>query len=213
VVITKHETSIIGGAGDAAAIAGRVKDITTAIKQSTDDYDKDKLRERLAKVSGGVAVIRVGAATDIELKERKHRIEDAVRNARSAAEEGIVAGGGVALLQASASAFDTLDLSGDEATGANVLRVALGAPLKQIAINAGMEGGVAVERVRHLPIGHGLNAATGEYGDMSAAGIMDPVKVTRLALENAASVVAMILTAEVIIADKPHIPLSEMPPL
>ncbi|MGB9305196.1 MAG: chaperonin GroEL [Mycobacterium sp.] len=213
VVITKHETSIIGGAGDAAAIAGRVKDITTAIKQSTDDYDKDKLRERLARLSGGVAVICVGAATDIELKERKHRIEDAVRNARSAAEEGIVAGGGVALLQASASAFDTLDLSGDEATGANVLRVALGAPLKQIAINAGMEGGVAIEKVRNLPIGHGLNAATGEYGDMIAAGIIDPVKVTRSALENAASVVAMILTAEVIIADKPHIPLSEMPPL
>ena len=213
VVITKKETSIIGGAGDAAGIAGRVNEVTTAIKRSTDDYDQDKLRERLAMLSGGVAVIRVGAATDIELAERKHRIEDAVRNARSAAEEGIVAGGGVALLQAAASAFDTLDLSGDEATGAKVLRAALAAPLRQIAVNAGLEGGVAVDTVRNLPIGHGLNPATGDYGDMIAAGIMDPVKVTRLALENAASIVAMILTAEVVIADKPHIPLSQMPPL
>ncbi|CDZ87527.1 chaperonin GroEL [Rhodococcus ruber] len=213
VLITKHDTSIVGGAGDATAVAGRVREITTAIEQSTDDYDKDKLRERLAKLSGGAAVIRIGAATEIELKERKHRLEDAVRNARAAAEEGIVAGGGVALLQASATAFDTLDLTGDEATGANILRVALDAPLRQIAINAGLEGGVVVEKVRHLPIGHGLNAATGEYGDMIAAGIMDPVKVTRLALENAASIAVMFLTAEVLIADKPHIPLSKMPPL
>ena len=213
VVITKHETSIIGGAGDVTAIAGRIRDITAEIAHSTADYDTDKLRERLARLSGGVAVIKIGAATDIELKERKHRIEDAVRNARSAAEEGIVAGGGVALVQASAGAFDGLNLTGDEATGANVLRAALDAPLKQIAINAGLDGSVAVEKVRNMPIGHGLNAATGEYGDMIAAGIMDPVKVTRLALENAVSVMAMFLTAEVVIADKPHVPLSRMPPL
>lgn len=213
VLITKSDTSIIGGAGDPAAIAGRVQEITTAIEASTDDYDTDKLQERLAKLSGAAAVIRIGAATEIELKERKHRLEDAVRNARAAAEEGVVAGGGVALLQASATAFDTLDLLGDEAAGVNVLRVALDAPLKQIAVNAGLEGGVVVEKVRNLPIGHGLNAATGQYGDMIAAGIMDPLKVARLALENAASIAAMFLTAEVLIADKPHIPLSEMPPL
>ena len=213
VLITKSDTSIIGGAGDPAAIAGRVQEITTAIEASTDDYDTDKLQERLAKLSGAAAVIRIGAATEIELKERKHRLEDAVRNARAAAEEGVVAGGGVALLQASATAFDTLDLLGDEAAGVNVLRVALDAPLKQIAVNAGLEGGVVVEKVRNLPIGHGLNAATGQYGDMIAAGIMDPLKVARLALENAASIAAMFLTAEVHIADKPHIPLSEMPPL
>ncbi|QNJ96478.1 chaperonin GroEL (plasmid) [Mycolicibacterium fluoranthenivorans] len=213
VLITKHDTAIIGGAGDAAAVAGRVQEITTAIEESTDDYDTDKLRERLAMLSGAAAVIRIGAATEIELKERKHRLEDAVRNARAAAQEGVVAGGGVALLQASATAFDRLDLAGDHATGANVLRVALDAPLKQIAINAGLEGGVVVEKVRHLPTGHGLNAATGQYGDMIAAGIMDPLKVTRLALENAASIAAIFLTVEVLVADKPHIPLSEMPPL
>lgn len=213
VVITKNETSIIGGAGDANAVAARVRDLEAEIANTTSDYDIDKLRERLARLSGGVAVIKIGAATDIELKERKHRIEDAVRNARSAVEEGIVAGGGVALLQASVSAFDGLDLAGDEATGANVLRAALEAPLKQIAKNAGLDGNVVVDKVRHMTIGHGLNAATGEYGDMIAAGIMDPVKVTRLAVENAVSVMAMFLTAEVVIAEKPHIPLSAMPPL
>ncbi|PND54246.1 chaperonin GroEL [Mycobacterium sp. ENV421] len=213
VLITKNDTSIIGGSGDAAVIAGRVQEITAAIEASNDDYDTDKLKERLAKLSGAAAVIRIGAATEIELKERKHRLEDAVRNARAAAEEGVVAGGGVALLQASMTAFDTLHLTGDEAVGANVLRVALEAPLKQIAVNAGLEGGVAVEKVRNLPTGHGLNAAIGRYGDMIAAGIMDPLKVTRLALENAASIAAMFLTAEVLIADKPHIPLSKMPPL
>ncbi len=213
VVITKHDTSIIGGAGEASAISALIRDITAEIAHTTSDYDAEKLRERLARLSGGVAVIKIGAATDIELKERKHRIEDAVRNARSAVEEGTVAGGGVALLQASTSAFNELNLTGDEATGANVLRAALDAPLRQIAINAGLDGDVAVEKVRNMPTGHGLNAATGEYGDMIAAGIMDPVKVTRLALENAVSVMAMFLTAEVVIADKPHIPLSQMPPL
>jgi chaperonin GroEL len=213
VVITKHETSIIGGAGEASAVAARVRDIEAEIAHSTSDYDIDKLRERLTTLSGRVAVIKIGAASDIELKERKHRIEDAVRNARSAAEEGIVAGGGVALLQASVSAFDGLNLTGDEATGANLLRAALEAPLKQIATNAGLDGSVVVEKVRNMTAGHGLNAATGEYGDMVAAGIMDPVKVTRLALLNAVSVMAMFLTAEVVIADKPHVPLSEMPPL
>ncbi|MGK2882471.1 MAG: chaperonin GroEL [Mycobacterium sp.] len=212
VVINKHETSIIGGAGESSAVAARVRDIEVEIAHSTSDYDTDKLRERLTTLCGGVAVIKIGAATDIELKERKHRIEDAVRNARSAAEEGIVAGGGVALLQASVSAFDGLDLAGDEAIGADVLRAALEAPLKQIATNAGLDGSVVVEKVRHMAIGHGLNAATGEYGDMIAAGIMDPVKVTRLALLNAVSVVTMLLTAEVVIAETPTIPLSEMPP-
>lgn len=213
VVITKGETSIIGGAGEASVVTARARDIENQIACATSDYDIDKLRERLARLRGGVAVIKIGSATDIELKERKHRIEDAVRNARSAVEEGIVAGGGVALLQASVSAFDGLSLTGDEATGAAVLRAALDAPLKQIALNAGLDGNVVVEKVRRMDIGHGLNAATGEYGDMIAAGIMDPVKVTRLALINAVSVVAMFLTAEVIIADKPHIPLSAMPPL
>ncbi|WP_041783798.1 MULTISPECIES: chaperonin GroEL [Mycolicibacterium] len=213
VLITKSDTAIIGGAGNAAEIAGRVKEITTAIEAATDDYERDKLQERLTKLSGAAAVIRIGAATEIELNERRHRLEDAVRNARAAAEEGVVAGGGVALLQASVTAFDTLDLAADDAIGANVLRTSLHAPLKQIAVNAGLEGGVVVEKVRHLPIGHGLNAATGQYGDMIAAGIMDPLKVTRLALENAASIAAIFLTAEVLIADKPHVPLSEMPPL
>lgn len=213
VLITKSDTSIIGGAGDPAAIAGRVGEITAAIEASTDDYDTEKLRGRLATLSASAAVIRIGAATEIELKERKHRLEDAVRNARAAAEEGVVAGGGVALLQASNAAFDALDLAGDEAAGANVVRVALDAPLKQIAVNAGLEGGVVAEKVRNLPTGYGLNAATGQYGDMIAAGVMDPLKVTRLALESAASIAAMFLTAEVLIADRPHIPLSEMPPL
>ncbi len=211
VVITKHETSIIGGAGEPSVVAARIRDIEAEIAHSTSDYDTDKLRERLARLGGGVAVIKIGAATDIELKERKHRIEDAVRNARSAVEEGIVAGGGVALLQASVSGFDGLNLTGDEATGANVLRAALAAPLRQIATNAGLDGNVVVEKVRNMTVGHGLNAATGEYGDMIAAGIVDPVKVTRLALANAVSVVAMFLTADVAIADKPHIPLSRMP--
>ncbi len=204
VVITKDETTIVEGAGDTDQIAGRVKQIRAEIEKSDSDYDREKLQERLAKLAGGVAVIKVGAATEVELKERKHRIEDAVRNAKAAVEEGIVAGGGVALLQAAQTAFDKLDLVGDEATGANIVRLALEAPIKQIAINAGLEGGVVVEKVRNLPVGQGLNAATGEYVDMIAAGIIDPAKVTRSALQNAASIAALFLTTEAVIADKPE---------
>jgi chaperonin GroEL len=203
VVVTKDETTIVEGSGDADQISGRVNQIKAEIEKSDSDYDREKLQERLAKLAGGVAVIKVGAATEVELKEKKHRIEDAVSNAKAAVEEGIVAGGGVALLQASATAFDKLDLSGDEATGARIVERALSAPLRQIAVNAGLEGGVVVEKVRDLPIGHGLNAATGEYVDMIASGIIDPAKVTRSALENAASIAGLFLTIEVVIAERP----------
>jgi chaperonin GroEL len=204
VVITKDETTIVEGAGDQEQIKGRVNQIRAEIEKSDSDYDREKLQERLAKLAGGVAVIKVGAATEVELKERKHRIEDAVRNAKAAVEEGIVAGGGVALVQAAATAFDKLDLSGDEATGANIVRVATSAPLKQIAINAGLEGGVVAEKVRGLSAGKGLNAANGEYVDMIAEGIIDPAKVTRSALQNAASIAALFLTTEAVVADKPE---------
>ncbi|MFF1394605.1 chaperonin GroEL [Streptomyces sp. NPDC058287] len=203
VVITKDETTIVDGAGDSDQVQGRVNQIRAEIENSDSDYDREKLQERLAKLAGGVAVIKAGAATEVELKERKHRIEDAVRNAKAAVEEGIVAGGGVALLQASA-VFEKLELDGDEATGANAVKLALEAPLKQIAVNGGLEGGVVVEKVRNLPIGHGLNAATGEYVDMIAEGILDPAKVTRSALQNAASIAALFLTTEAVIADKPE---------
>ncbi|WP_330305466.1 MULTISPECIES: chaperonin GroEL [unclassified Streptomyces] len=203
VVITKDETTIVDGSGSADQVAGRVNQIRAEIENSDSDYDREKLQERLAKLAGGVAVIKAGAATEVELKERKHRIEDAVRNAKAAVEEGIVAGGGVALIQASA-VFEKLELEGDEATGANAVRLALEAPLKQIAVNGGLEGGVVVEKVRNLPIGHGLNAATGEYVDMIAEGIIDPAKVTRSALQNAASIAALFLTTEAVIADKPE---------
>jgi chaperonin GroEL len=203
VVITKDETTIVDGAGESDQVAGRVAQIRAEIENSDSDYDREKLQERLAKLAGGVAVIKAGAATEVELKERKHRIEDAVRNAKAAVEEGIVAGGGVALLQA-ASVFEKLDLEGDEATGAQAVRLALEAPLKQIAINAGLEGGVVTEKVRNLKAGHGLNAATGEYVDMLAEGINDPAKVTRSALQNAASIAALFLTTEAVIADKPE---------
>ncbi|CAG7639926.1 chaperonin GroEL [Actinacidiphila bryophytorum] len=203
VVITKDETTIVDGSGDTDQVAGRVNQIRAEIDNSDSDYDREKLQERLAKLAGGVAVIKAGAATEVELKERKHRIEDAVRNAKAAVEEGIVAGGGVALLQASA-VFEKLELDGDEATGANAVKLALEAPLKQIAVNGGLEGGVIVEKVRNLPIGHGLNAATGEYVDMIAEGIIDPAKVTRSALQNAASIAALFLTTEAVIADKPE---------
>ncbi|MBF4161532.1 chaperonin GroEL [Nocardioides acrostichi] len=204
VTISKDETTIVEGAGDAAQIEGRVNQIRAEIEKSDSDYDREKLQERLAKLAGGVAVIKVGAATEVELKERKHRIEDAVRNAKAAVEEGIVAGGGVALVQAGANAFDKLDLTGDEATGANIVKVSIEAPLKQIAINAGLEGGVVAEKVRGLTPGHGLNAATGEYGDMLGSGIIDPAKVTRSALQNAASIAALFLTTEAVVADKPE---------
>ena len=204
VVVTKDETTIVEGAGDAEQIAGRVNQIRAEIEKSDSDYDREKLQERLAKLAGGVAVIKAGAATEVELKERKHRIEDAVRNAKAAVEEGIVAGGGVALIQASVTAFEKLDLEGDEATGATIVKIALEAPLKQIAINAGLEGGVVVEKVRSLKTGHGLDAATGEYVDMIKAGIIDPAKVTRSALQNAASIAGLFLTTEAVIADKPE---------
>ncbi|MBU3066018.1 chaperonin GroEL [Nocardia sp. NEAU-G5] len=203
VVITKDETTIVDGAGDAEAIQGRVAQIRTEIENSDSDYDREKLQERLAKLAGGVAVIKAGAATEVELKERKHRIEDAVRNAKAAVEEGIVPGGGVALLQ-SAPALDDLKLEGDEATGANIVRVALAAPLKQIAFNAGLEPGVVAEKVSNLPTGQGLNADTGVYEDLLAAGVADPVKVTRSALQNAASIAALFLTTEAVVADKPE---------
>ncbi|WP_298328889.1 chaperonin GroEL [Haloactinopolyspora sp.] len=204
VVVTKDETTIVEGAGDADQIAGRVSQIRAEIENSDSDYDREKLQERLAKLAGGVAVIKAGAATEVELKERKHRIEDAVRNAKAAVEEGIVAGGGVSLIQASQAAFEKLELEGDEATGANIVKVAVDAPLKQIAINAGLEGGVVAEKVRNLTPGHGLNAATGEYVDMLEAGINDPVKVTRSALQNAASIAGLFLTTEAVVADKPE---------
>jgi chaperonin GroEL len=204
VVVTKDETTIVDGAGNAEQIQGRVNQIRSEIEKSDSDYDREKLQERLAKLAGGVAVIKVGAATEVELKERKHRIEDAVRNAKAAVEEGIVPGGGVALVQAGKTAFDKLDLVGDEATGAQIVKIALDAPLRQIAVNAGLEGGVVVERVRNLESGHGLDAANGEYVDLLAAGIIDPAKVTRSALQNAASIAALFLTTEAVVADKPE---------
>jgi chaperonin GroEL len=204
VVVTKDETTIVDGAGNAEQIQGRVNQIRSEIEKSDSDYDREKLQERLAKLAGGVAVIKVGAATEVELKERKHRIEDAVRNAKAAVEEGIVPGGGVALVQAGKTAFDKLDLVGDEATGANIVKVALDAPLRQIAVNAGLEGGVVVEKVRNLESGHGLDASNGEYVDLLAAGIIDPAKVTRSALQNAASIAALFLTTEAVVADKPE---------
>jgi chaperonin GroEL len=211
VVVTKDETTIVEGAGDTDQIAGRVNQIKAEIEKSDSDYDREKLQERLAKLAGGVAVIKVGAATEVELKERKHRIEDAVRNAKAAVEEGIVAGGGVALLHASKTAFDKLDLDGDEATGAKIVQLALEAPIKQIAANSGLEGGVVVEKVRSLKVGHGLNAATGEYVDLIKEGIIDPAKVTRSALQNAASIAALFLTTEAVIADKPEKAAPAMP--
>ncbi|MCA1726765.1 MAG: chaperonin GroEL, partial [Actinobacteria bacterium] len=207
IVITKDETTIVEGAGDAEQIKGRINQIKGEIDKTDSDYDREKLQERLAKLSGGVAVIKVGAATEVELKEKKHRIEDAVSATKAAVEEGIVPGGGVALLSAQ-EGLDKLDLEGDEATGATIVRKSLEEPLKQIAVNAGLEGGVIVEKVRAL-IGKkggadGLNAATGEYVDMVKTGIIDPAKVTRSALQNAASIAALFLTTEVIIADKPE---------
>ena len=204
VIITKDETTIVEGAGEAAQIEGRVTQIRREIDNTDSDYDREKLQERLAKLAGGVAVIKAGAATEVELKERKHRIEDAVRNAKAAVEEGIVPGGGVALIQAGEKAFASLELVGDEATGANIVKVAIQAPLKQIALNAGLEPGVVSNKVAELPAGQGLNAATGEYVDMFAAGIIDPAKVTRSALQNAASIAGLFLTTEAVVADKPE---------
>jgi chaperonin GroEL len=204
VVVTKDETTIVDGAGDNDEIQGRVNQIRSEIDKSDSDYDREKLQERLAKLAGGVAVIKIGAATEVELKERKHRIEDAVRAAKAGVEEGMVPGGGVALVQAGKTAFDKVELVGDELTGVGIVRTALDAPLRQIAVNAGLEGGVVVERVRNLEPGKGLNAATGEYVDMLQAGIIDPAKVTRSALQNAASIAALFLTTEAVVADKPE---------
>ncbi|MFJ4174783.1 chaperonin GroEL [Microbacterium sp. NPDC089696] len=204
VIVTKDETTIVEGAGEADQIEGRVTQIRREIENTDSDYDREKLQERLAKLAGGVAVIKAGAATEVELKERKHRIEDAVRNAKAAVEEGIVPGGGVALIQSGTKALDALELVGDEATGANIVRVAIEAPLKQIALNAGLEPGVVANKVSELPAGQGLNAATGEYGDMFAQGIIDPAKVTRSALQNAASIAGLFLTTEAVVADKPE---------
>jgi len=205
VIVTKDETTIIEGAGDKADVEGRVAQIKAEIENTDSDYDREKLQERLAKLSGGVAVLKVGAATEVELKEKKHRIEDAVSTTKAAIEEGVVAGGGVTLLRAQARVRDLAkDLVGDEATGARLVAVALEAPLKQIAENAGLEGGVVVERVRNLDVAsEGLNAATGEYEDLVKAGIIDAAKVTRSALQNAASIAALFLTTEAVIADKP----------
>ena len=204
VVVTKDDTTIVQGAGAQEQIDGRIKQIRAEIENSDSDYDREKLQERLAKLSGGVAVLKVGAATEVELKERKHRIEDAVRNAKAAVEEGIVAGGGVALLQA-ASALDSLSgLTGDEATGVKIVRESLSAPLKQIAHNAGLEPGVVADKVASLPAGEGLDASTGEYVNLMEKGINDPVKVTRSALQNAASIAGLFLTTEAVVADKPQ---------
>jgi chaperonin GroEL len=193
VIVTKDETTIVEGAGKDEDVQGRINQIKSEIEKTDSDYDREKLQERLAKLSGGVAVIKVGAATEVELKEKKHRIEDAVQSTKAAVEEGIVPGGGVALLNAQA-ALDKVDLEADEATGANIVRRALEEPIKQIAVNAGLEGGVIVEKVRALDPGNGLNAANGEYGDMLKFGVIDPTKVTRSALQNAASIAALFLT-------------------
>jgi chaperonin GroEL len=203
VVVTKYDTTIVEGGGSADEIKGRINQIKAEIDKTDSDYDREKLQERLAKLSGGVAVIRVGAATEVELKEKKHRIEDAVQTTKAAVEEGIVPGGGVALLGARES-LDKLDLDGDEATGARIVVKALEEPLKQIAHNAGLEGGVVVEKVRTLDPGWGLNAATGEYVDMFKAGIVDAAKVTRSALQNAASIAGLFLTTEALVAEKPE---------
>lgn len=208
IVVTKDETTIVEGAGNKEDIDARVKQIRQEIENTESDYDREKLQERLAKLAGGVAVIKSGAATEVEMKERKHRIEDAVRNAKAAVEEGILPGGGVALVQSGAAALDKLELEGDEATGASIVRVALSAPLRQIAENAGLEGSVVAEKVASLKVGEGLNAATGEYEDLLAANIADPVKVTRSALQNAASIAGMFLTTEAVVANKPEPPSS-----
>jgi len=212
VVVTKDETTIIEGAGSDADIKGRISQIKTEIENTDSDYDREKLQERLAKLSGGVAVLKVGAATEVELKEKKHRIEDAVSTTKAAIEEGVVPGGGVALLRSQAAVLKTAaSLKGDEATGAQMVSRALESPLKQIAENAGLEGGVVVEKVRNLKGSEGLNAATGEYEDLVKLGVIDAAKVTRSALQNAASIAALFLTTEAVIADKPEENAPAMP--
>jgi chaperonin GroEL len=205
VVVTKDETTIVEGAGSKADVNGRIGQIRSEIDNTDSDYDREKLQERLAKLAGGVAIIKVGAATEVELKEKKHRIEDAVQTTKAAVEEGVVPGGGVALLRAQEKVLSLAgSLDGDEATGAKMVARALEEPLKQIALNAGLEGGVIVEKVRSLKGANGLNAATGEYEDLVKAGVIDAAKVTRSALQNAASIAALFLTTEAVIADKPE---------
>jgi chaperonin GroEL len=212
VVVTKDETTIVEGAGESTDVEGRIAQIKAEIENTDSDYDREKLQERLAKLSGGVAVLKVGAATEVELKEKKHRIEDAVSTTKAAIEEGVVAGGGTTLLRAQAKVLDVAkDLSPDEAVGARIVAHSLEEPLKQIATNAGMEGGVVVERVRNLEGAEGLNAETGEYEDLVKAGIIDAAKVTRSALQNAASIAALFLTTEAVIADKPEAAGGGMP--
>ncbi|HEV2427932.1 MAG TPA: chaperonin GroEL [Acidimicrobiales bacterium] len=213
VVVTKDETTIVEGAGTEEDIKGRINQIKTEIENTDSDYDREKLQERLAKLSGGVAVIKVGAATEVELKETKHRIEDAVSTTKAAIEEGVVPGGGVALLRSQSKILETADkLTGDEATGARLVAKAVEAPLNQIAVNAGLEGGVIVDKVRHLKkANEGLNAATGEYEDLMKAGVIDAAKVTRSALQNAASIAALFLTTEAVIVDKPEEKAPAMP--
>jgi chaperonin GroEL len=205
VTVTKDDTTIVDGAGSADAVADRVRQLRAEIERTDSEWDRDKLQERVAKLAGGVAVIRVGAATEVELKEKKHRLEDAISATRAAVEEGIVAGGGSALIHA-ASALDKLDLVGDEATGVSIVRKALVEPLRWIAENAGLEGYVVTQKVAALDIGHGLNAATGQYVDLIADGVIDPVKVTRSALANAASIAALLLTTETLVVEKPEEP-------
>ena len=204
VTITKDDTTIVDGAGDTSAVSDRVKQIKAEIENSDSDWDREKLQERLAKLAGGVCVIRVGAATEVELKEKKHRLEDAISATRAAVEEGIVSGGGSALVHAAAALADGLGLTGDEATGVSIVRKAAVEPLRWIAENAGLEGYVVTDKVAHLEPGHGLNAATGEYVDLIAAGVIDPVKVTRSALANAASIASMLLTTEALVVEKPE---------
>ncbi len=207
VVVTKDETTIVEGAGKKADVQGRIAQIKGEIDNTDSDYDREKLQERLAKLSGGVAIIKVGAATEVELKEKKHRIEDAVQTTKAAVEEGVVAGGGVALLRAQEKVIELAkSLEGDEETGARMVARALEEPLKQIALNAGFEGGVVVEKVRNLKGANGLNAATGDYEDLVKAGVIDAAKVTRSALQNAASIAALFLTTEAVVADKPEPP-------
>ena len=206
VIVSKDETTIVSGAGSKDDVEARISQIRAEIANTDSDYDREKLQERLAKLAGGVAVIKVGAATEVEAKERKHRIEDAVRNAKAAVEEGLLPGGGVALIQAAAAAAKKTELEGDEATGASIVFRAIEAPIKQIAENSGLSGDVVIDKVRNLPAGYGLNAATGEYEDLFKAGVTDPVKVTRSALQNAASIAGLFLTTEAVVANKPEPP-------
>lgn len=209
VIVSKDETTIVSGAGSKEDVEARVSQIRAEMANTDSDYDREKLQERLAKLAGGVAVIKVGAATEVEAKERKHRIEDAVRNAKAAVEEGLLPGGGVALIQAAAAAEKKTQLEGDEATGASIVLRAVEAPIKQIAENSGLSGDVVIDKVRNLPAGYGLNAATGEYEDLFKSGVTDPVKVTRSALQNAASIAGLFLTTEAVVANKPEPPAAQ----